>query len=159
MYTLEATGGLGRVLLEKHEEQEQLQLARLTLMYGSHDSATRPMSKHGGPEVVETRSGEQIKSSGPLPPTDSRDSYSSSAMGRGAEDVSDYRSPNDAYAYSHARPRTARLSHVPLPPSPLGLSNYDALDLEDILDPYGHLDEEYDMADRLEHANDLTLPP
>ncbi|OAG03187.1 uncharacterized protein CC84DRAFT_1061139, partial [Paraphaeosphaeria sporulosa] len=42
---LETAGGLGRVFVEQEKEQEQLQLARLTLLYGSHDSATQPIRK------------------------------------------------------------------------------------------------------------------
>ncbi|KAF2439064.1 hypothetical protein P171DRAFT_343709, partial [Karstenula rhodostoma CBS 690.94] len=42
---LETAGGLGRVFVEQEKEQEQLQLARLTLLYGSHDSATHPIRK------------------------------------------------------------------------------------------------------------------
>ncbi|KAF2027436.1 hypothetical protein EK21DRAFT_34900, partial [Setomelanomma holmii] len=56
---------------------------------------------------------------------------------------SDYYSPNDAYTYSPPRAQIPRRDYLPLPPSPLGLSNYDAFDVdEDIPDPYSHLDDE-----------------
>lgn len=151
---LETAGGLGRVLVEQEKEQEQFQLARLTLMYGSHDSATRPVSKMCGiglPDVVETRSGEQINS-GRSSPANSTGSPSQPLHARDENDVDEYRSPNDAYAHSHVYATSPRPSYLPMPPSPLGLSNYDALDLEDeILDPYAHLDEEYDEEFQAEH--------
>ncbi|KAJ4290366.1 hypothetical protein N0V90_010582 [Kalmusia sp. IMI 367209] len=157
---LETAGGLGRVLVEQEKEQEQLQLARLTLMYGSHDSATRPLSKDvvDLPEVVETRTGEQIRSSGSSPAS-STGSPSPPLHPRDEGSAGEYRSPNEAYAYSHTFLNKPRPSHLPLPPSPLGLSNYDALDLEDdIPDPYAHLDEEYEAEEQDEHSFDDAFP-
>ncbi|ORY17147.1 hypothetical protein BCR34DRAFT_475349 [Clohesyomyces aquaticus] len=56
-----------------------------------------------------------------------------------------FRSPNDAYSYAPRTAQIPRKSYIPLPPSPLGLSNYDAFDLDDdIPDPYSHLDDDGD---------------
>jgi hypothetical protein len=53
-----------------------------------------------------------------------------------------YSSPNDLYTQPHPAP-LPRPTYLPLPPSPLGLSNYDALDLEDDLhDPYSAFDDD-----------------
>lgn len=151
---LETAGGLGlgRVLVEQDKEQEQLRLARLTLMYGSHDSATQPMRKDdiGISDVVETRSGERIRSTGSSPAS-STGSPSPPLRACDKHGPKEYRSPNDAYAYANAFPSSQRPAHLPLPPSPLGLSNYDALDLEDeIPDRYALLDEEYDDVEERE---------
>ncbi|KAK7192257.1 hypothetical protein DPSP01_012695 [Paraphaeosphaeria sporulosa] len=157
---LETAGGLGRVFVEQEKEQEQLQLARLTLLYGSHDSATQPIRKEdlGLPEVIETRTGEQIRSGGSSPAS-STGSSSPPLDACDINDASEYRSPNDAYAYSSIFSKPPRPAHLPLPPSPLGLSNYDALDLEDeIPDPYAHLDEEYEAAEHEECEVDMSYP-
>jgi hypothetical protein len=141
---LETIGGIGRVLVEQDKEQEQLQLARLTLMYGSHNSPTQPMSKEGTslPEVIQTKNGEQVRSGGPSPAS-SKGSPTPPLKACDVDSEREYRSPNDAYASGFSKP--PRPAHLPLPPSPLGLSNYDAFDLEDdIPDPYAHLDEEYE---------------
>ncbi|KAH7083934.1 hypothetical protein FB567DRAFT_401221, partial [Paraphoma chrysanthemicola] len=56
---------------------------------------------------------------------------------------SNYCSPNDAYTYSPPRAQIPRRDYLPLPPSPLGLSNYDAFDVdEDVPDRYSYLDDE-----------------
>ncbi|KAF2705989.1 hypothetical protein K504DRAFT_414072 [Pleomassaria siparia CBS 279.74] len=69
-----------------------------------------------------------------------------------------YRSPNDAYSYSPPRPQLPRRSYLPLPPSPLGLSNYDILDVEDDYDSYAHFEThgESDMDDPRCPANTST---
>ena len=150
MHALETASGLGRVLIEQEKEQEQFQLARLTLFYGSHDSATRPVGSDGGIDRCEAErweSGEQVESNELLP-----------GSLAGSQHVGDHRSPNDAYAYSHTYPKSPRPSHLPLPPSPLGLSNYDALDLEDgIPDPYAHLDDGYDADEQPEDSDNAEL--
>ncbi|KAF1921377.1 hypothetical protein BDU57DRAFT_401712, partial [Ampelomyces quisqualis] len=52
-------------------------------------------------------------------------------------------SPNEAYAYALPPAQIPRREYIPLPPSPLGLSNYDAFDTdENIPNPYSHLDDE-----------------
>ncbi|KAH8725944.1 hypothetical protein GQ44DRAFT_569376, partial [Phaeosphaeriaceae sp. PMI808] len=53
--------------------------------------------------------------------------------------------PSPAYAHSPPRPHLTKRDYLPLPPSPLGLSNYDAFDLDDdIPNPYSHLDDSED---------------
>lgn len=159
IYALETAGSIGRVLVEQRKEQEQVQLARLALFYGSHDSATGPTSPGGGVdtcEAVRSKLGGQTESSELLPAcwtgslsSPSRARTHTHTHTHDAEDVGDHRSPNDAYAYSHAHPKSPRPTHLPLPPSPLGLSNYDALDLEDDMpDPYAHLDEDYEAEEQ-----------
>lgn len=61
----------------------------------------------------------------------------------------EYQSPNDAYASisTPKSPKSRKISrdHAPEHPSPLGLSNYDAFDLDDEYpDPYAHFDEHED---------------
>ncbi|KAF2251860.1 hypothetical protein BU26DRAFT_561658 [Trematosphaeria pertusa] len=143
---------LGRVLVEQEREQEQLKLAKLAFIYGSHDTHTRPVLAKGDsfPPAYAVRSGDHFELSGPSPdgsPTASP-SPSPPLRGRDADGVAEYRSPNDAYSYSPPRSTSPRRSYLPLPPSPLGLSNYDAFDVEDdIPDPYAHLDDEYETGD------------
>ncbi|KAF2126530.1 hypothetical protein P153DRAFT_265271, partial [Dothidotthia symphoricarpi CBS 119687] len=61
---------------------------------------------------------------------------------------SGYCSPNEAYSYSMPRAQIPKRDYLPLGPSPLGLSNYDAFDMdEDIPDPYSHLDDDNDEED------------
>ncbi|KAI4960741.1 hypothetical protein J4E86_002366 [Alternaria arbusti] len=63
---------------------------------------------------------------------------------RPSDEVAAFRSPNEAWSHA-ARDPAPRRDYLPLPPSPLGLSNYDALDVEDngdAFDPYAHLDDE-----------------
>ncbi|KAJ4355397.1 uncharacterized protein N0V89_003413 [Didymosphaeria variabile] len=158
---LETAGGMGRVLVEQEKEQEQLHLAKLTLMYGSHDSATQPIGKDsiGLPEVVETRNGEQIRSA-ESSPANSTGSPSPPLRACDEDGAREYRSPNDAYADYNALSKLPRPVHLPLPPSPLGLSNYDALDLEDeIPDPYSHLDEEYEAEEQEEAGLENPFAP
>lgn len=62
----------------------------------------------------------------------------------------EYQSPNDAYASistpKSPKSRKVARDHVPEHPSPLGLSNYDAFDLdEDFPDPYSHFDEDHNV--------------
>jgi hypothetical protein len=155
---LETVGTLGRVFVEQETEQEQLHLARLKLMYGSHDSATQPISKEGAglSEVIEKRRGELIRSGGSSPAS-SRGSPSLPLKACDVDSEQEYRSPNDAYASVFSKP--PRPAHLPLPPSPLGLSNYDAFDLEDdIPDPYAHLDEEYEAEEHEEHELESAHP-
>ncbi|KAF2786059.1 hypothetical protein K505DRAFT_188821, partial [Melanomma pulvis-pyrius CBS 109.77] len=93
----------GAMFVDREQEQKQLELAKLALIYGSHDPHARPNT--------------------PV-----------------------YQSPNDAYSYSPPKTQIPRRSYIPLPPSPLGLSNYDAFDIEDDLS-YAQYDddEESDM--------------
>ncbi|KAF2873817.1 hypothetical protein BDV95DRAFT_567814 [Massariosphaeria phaeospora] len=128
----------GRVLVEQEREQEQLELARLAFIYGSHDTHTRPVlrpdPRHSAASA--SRSPTVSRSPSPSPPSPPLDGHT-------ADNTSEYRSPNEAYSYVPPRAQLPRRSHLPLPPSPLGLSNYDALDLEDeISDPYSHLDDD-----------------
>lgn len=149
---LETAGGLGRGLVGQEKEQEQLQLARLTLLYGSHDSTMQPIRKEDAvlPKGVETRTSLQDRS-GDSSPASLRGSPSPPLNACDVDNTSQYRSPNDDIAYSSVQSRLPRPAHLPLPPSPLGLSNYAALDLEDeIPDPYAHLDVEYETEEECE---------
>ncbi|KAF2468841.1 uncharacterized protein BDR25DRAFT_357208 [Lindgomyces ingoldianus] len=141
----ETNGGLGRVLVEQEREQKQLELARLAFVYGSHDTHTRPVL-HRVPSVSLGDHFELSRdpASGHSSPTPS----SPTSSDGGEDEASSCSSPNDAYFYASPRAQSLRKSYIPLPPSPLGLSNYDAFDLEDeITNPYSHLDEEDELAD------------
>jgi hypothetical protein len=138
----ETSGGLGSVLVEQEREQDQLRRAELTFKYGSYDSMTHPgrtlppSLKH---EVNTTRerpprTSFSSRSKTPSPPSQPHD-----------YPTSEYRSPNDAYFDSTSHSRSHSRSYLPSPPSPLRLTNYDALDEEDdIPDPYAYLDDEYE---------------
>jgi hypothetical protein len=146
------------VLVEQEREQEQLRLAKMTLVYGSHDSYTRPVTctDDSFPPSCAARKGTHSplsRSPSSTPPG------SPTLRGRTEGTTEEYRSPNDAYSYSPPRSRSPRRSYLPLPPSPLGLSNYDAFDQEDdIPDPYAHLDDEYDMVDSHDVEDDSFSP-
>jgi hypothetical protein len=135
--------GRGRLLIEQEKEQEQLELAKLAFVYGSHDIHTCPVFQRTSsfPPTIPIKAGKRERSKSPraeppfseLPPN-----------GTESAETSNHQSPNDAYASSYTPPPTelSRKTNFPLPPSPLGLSNYDAFDLEDdIPDPYSHLDD------------------
>lgn len=142
-------------LVEQEREQKQLELAKLAFVYGSHDTHTRPVLQMppSFPPTTGIRVGEHFKISGDpaSSPRPSSPNFSSSSSGENRRyEASPNRSPNDAYASSYPLPRAQipRRPYIPLPPSPLGLSNYDAFDLEDdIPDPYAHLDDEDQFAE------------
>lgn len=138
-------------LAKNEREQKQLELAKLAFVYGSYDTRTRPVFPKN-PTVLPTAavrvgghfeiSGET--SSGSSSPNQSR----SSSVDSEEVEAPTYQSPNEAYASSYDTPQAhaPRRPHLPLPPSPLGLSNYDAFDLEDdIPDPYAHLDDDDEL--------------
>jgi hypothetical protein len=142
--------GLARTPVEEQKEQKQLELARLAFIYGSHDPHIRP-NLHMVPSFPPATTF-KIEAQPHRPPHSSMKSPVSILTSLAptytdaAENMS-YRSPNDAYAGSHNRSlsQASRKPQSLLPPSPLGLSNYDAFDDdEDIPDPYSHLDDEDD---------------
>jgi hypothetical protein len=143
--------GLGQVLIEQEKEQNELALAKLEFTHGSVDTYTRPVTvqKSSVPPAVAVRSGGRFVVSGS--PTGSPNSSrspsptSSSPPPGGPSDdqISHYRSPNEDYAYPLSRAQLPRRDYHPLPPSPLGFSNYDDLDAdEDIPDHYSRFDDE-----------------
>ncbi|CAI6340977.1 unnamed protein product [Periconia digitata] len=138
MLARDASAGLGKVLLEQEREQEHIQLATLTLKFGSHDTYThmpRPSLSRPAEKVADT-----IQQRPPNTPPPLQKPYI-----QGIAATTTYKSPNDAYFNQVPLQRSPRRSYLPLPPSPLGLSNYDAFDQEDDMpDPYAHLDEEYE---------------
>ncbi|KAH7371234.1 hypothetical protein BKA66DRAFT_396599, partial [Pyrenochaeta sp. MPI-SDFR-AT-0127] len=147
----EAEEGHGRVLVEQEREQEELELARLEFEHGSVDTYTRPVLSQT-PSVPPTaairKGGHFVVSGSPTtsPSTSRSPSPTSTSPPLKAltdEGALEYRSPNEAYAYSPPRAQTPRRDYLPLPPSPLGLSNYDAFDGDDdIPDPYARFDDE-----------------
>jgi hypothetical protein len=151
MYANNAEGRFGRSFVEQEREQKQLELARLAFVYGSHDTHTRPVMQRGPsfPPATAVRIGDHFEISG-SPNSGSPSPNSSPASSSDDDDTErpTYQSPNDAYAYPPPRAQIPRRNHFPLPPSPLGLSNYDAFDLEDeIPDPYAHLDDDDQSGD------------
>lgn len=162
-------GGYGRTLLDQEEEQRQFELAKLEFIYGSHDTHTRPVLR-SSPTVPSTptvrakredmkvsKSPVQVKPVPGTPPTSSNE--------QNHEKPSTQRSPNDAYFYPQPGAQIPRKNYLPLPPSPLGLSNYDALDLEDeIPDRYADLDDDSDSPLEPDYDEDMpdvniTSPP
>jgi hypothetical protein len=147
----EMEGRQGRVLVEHEREQEELALAELEFNHGSIDTYTRPVtSQHPSvPPAAAVRSGGRFVVSGSPTgsPTSSRSSSPSPSSSPPQEVVeycsSGYQSPNGADEYALPRAQLPRRDYLPLPPSPLGLSNYDAFDAdENIPDPYSHFDDE-----------------
>ncbi|KAF2659676.1 hypothetical protein K491DRAFT_712456 [Lophiostoma macrostomum CBS 122681] len=164
MYARDAEGGFGRSFVEQEREQKQLELARLAFAYGSHDTHTRPVIQRGPsfPPMTAVRVGDRFEVSGS--PNIGSPSPNLSPVPSSDDDEIEqpiYQSPNDAYAYPPPRAQIPRRTHFPLPPSPLGLSNYDAFDLDDeIPDPYAHLDDDdddqsFDDDDGAVRADDL----
>lgn len=147
----EAEEGHGRVLVEQEREQEELELARLEFDQGSVDTYTRPVLSQtpSVPPAVAVRVGSHfVVSASPSPsPSPSRSPSptppSPPLKGLAEEGALEYRSPNEAYAYSPSRAQLSRRDYLPLPPSPLGISNYDAFDGDDdVPDRYARFDDE-----------------
>ncbi len=154
----EAAAGRGKVLVEQEREQEELQLAKLEFEQGSVDTYTRPVLLQ--PSVGPTTLNGAMSHSGRSPSTSPSASRSPSPtlppLSIQTDVASEYRSPNEAYAMSPPRAQGPRRDYLPLPPSPLGLSNYDAFDIDDdIPDPYSHLDEDDEDEDEtISHTDD-----
>jgi hypothetical protein len=139
------------VLVGNSREQRRMEMAKLTLTYGSVDTHTRPVlsQTQSVPPLAAVRTGSHFLISG-SPATSNNPSPTSSSpplFDPIDDSHSDCRSPNEAYAYSSPCAQIPRKYYTPPPPSPLGLSNYDAFDSEDeIPDPYSHLDEQYEQS-------------
>ncbi|KAF2806502.1 uncharacterized protein BDZ99DRAFT_523943 [Mytilinidion resinicola] len=162
-------------VLDQEKEQKQLELARLAFLYGSHDTHTRPVFQRPPdfPPAQAVRSGNYWALSGspnvagrPLssasastsPDPNTRDIATTAGHeiesvlreDDATDDDTRYSSPNEMYTHQHQLPvpQLPRHDYLPLPPSPLGLSNYDAFDLEDeIHDPYSAFDDDDDDDD------------
>jgi hypothetical protein len=138
----------GQLLADQERERNELALARLEFNHGSIDTYTRPVTSRvpSVPPAAAVRTGGRFVVSGSPTgsPTSSRSPSptppSPPLSGASDEHVSEYRSPNEAYAHLLPRAQIPRKDYLPLPPSPLGLSNYDAFDADE--DPYSHLDDE-----------------
>jgi hypothetical protein len=147
--TKEAQSGCGRVPVEQEREQAQLELARLEFNHGSVDTYTRPVLSRDPsvpPSAAVRTGGHFVVSGSPTnspPSSRSPSPTSSSPTTRDSPDeAAVFRSPNEAWSHS-ARDTTSRRDYLPMPPSPLGISNYDAFDGDgDSFDPYAHLDDE-----------------
>jgi hypothetical protein len=151
----EMEGRRGRVLVEHEKEHEELAMAKLEFTHGSVDTYTRPVtSRHPSvPPAAAVRSGGRFVVSGSPTgsPTSSRSPSPtpspSPPNGASENHASDYRSPNGAYENLLPRAQIPRRDYSPLPPSPLGLSNYDAFDAdENLSDPYFRFDDEDDVS-------------
>lgn len=141
-----AEAGVLERVLDLEKEQKQLELARLAFSYGSHDTHTRPVLQHppSFPPTAAVRIGNHFSLSG-SPNFGTSPNFRSTSPSRDlqdGEDVGDYRGPNDSYCYPTPPAQLPRRDYIPLPPSPLGLSNYDAFDLEEEFhDPYAFADD------------------
>ncbi|KAJ4372738.1 hypothetical protein N0V86_008103 [Didymella sp. IMI 355093] len=149
-----------RLLVEQEKEQRQLEMARLTFNYGAIDTYTRPvhLQPNASPPAAFRNNTQYLVGSSPTgsqsgsPATSRSPSPSSgppSTCGLGSDNPTGYRSPNAAYALSPPRVQSSIRSYEPHLPSPLGLSNYDAFDAENlgskdhtVLDPYSQFDDE-----------------
>ena len=154
-----------RLLVEQEKEQRQLEMARLTFNYGAIDTYTRPVHSQtqSVPPSAAVRNGSHYLISGsptgsPAGSPDTSRSPSPTSVSPPLHDPArdaapEYKSPNAAYALSPPRAQTNRRDYEPLLPSPLGLSNYDAFDVEGssakdsdgpATDLYSYLDDEDD---------------
>lgn len=148
----ETMEGRGRLLVEQEKEQVQFEMARLAFNYGNIDTYTRPVHLQTQPIPPSTavQNGAHFLVSGSLSTSRNQSptpaSTSPALFNPMGDKPSDYCSPNAAYALSPPRAQPLRRDYEPLLPSPLGLSNYDALDVEDdaVTDPYSHLDDDDD---------------
>ncbi|KAF2011291.1 hypothetical protein BU24DRAFT_426372 [Aaosphaeria arxii CBS 175.79] len=145
-YARETHEGLGVSLAAQEHESKQLELARLALVYGSHDSYTRMVL----PQTTPSTSSDAIRidkvdlSSSPSP-NSSSPNFAPVSLDDGGLIETAGDNPNSAYVYAYTptKAQIPRRNHIPLPPSPLGLSNYDAFDQEDAFpDPYAHFDDD-----------------
>jgi len=123
--------------LEQAMPHEQLQLARLAFDHGALDTPSRRPVRSPVQAVPPTRS--------PVPPPPMLPAVRPSFFG----------SPNEAYADS-----SPRRDYALLPPPPLGLSNYDAFDVDDEggEDAFGCLDEAVDDEDQ-DQDEDVPFSP
>ncbi|KAH9877734.1 hypothetical protein J1614_002951 [Plenodomus biglobosus] len=140
-----ASRGIGstytRSPLTQEKEQQQLHMARLEFDHGAVDTYTRPVhsTTHSIPPTAAIRTGDHFVVSGSpsSSPSSSRSPSPTSSsphpksVGEESTSTPAYHSPNAAYAYSPPRAQIPRRDYSPLPPSPLGLSNYDAFDLDE----------------------------
>lgn len=146
----------GRIPVENEKEQAQFELAKLEFDQGSIDTYTRPVLSQD-PSVPPSglvRTGDHFVVSGSpsTSPTSSRSpspTPSASPVKGSPEGSRSFRSPNETWSRSHAlavalpKAQIPRRDYTLPPPSPLGISNYDALDVEhESFDPYAHLDDE-----------------
>lgn len=137
----------GAMFVDREQEQKQLELAKLALIYGSHDPHARPVPISEFPPMCDVETEDSFETPQASPSTTPSPSSSPPAVSDELqENTPVYQSPNDAYSYSPPKTQIPRRSYIPLPPSPLGLSNYDAFDIEDDLS-YAQYDddEESDM--------------
>ncbi|KAI8932201.1 hypothetical protein NX059_011081 [Plenodomus lindquistii] len=141
--------------VEQEKELQQFQMAKLEFDHGAIDTYTRPVhsTTHSVPPIAAVRTGDHFVVSGspstsPSPSRSPSPSSSSSPPLRATQEetasTSSYRSPNEAYANSLPEAQIPRRDYSPLPPSPLGLSNYDAFDLEGGLGRYNRFDDDDD---------------
>ncbi|KAH6642181.1 hypothetical protein C7974DRAFT_293792, partial [Boeremia exigua] len=156
-----------RLLVEQEKEQRQLEMARLTFNYGAIHTYTLPVHLPTEPIPPSTairnashslNPGSPLSSSpGSLNASRSPSPTSSSPpwLGPSHEAATDYKSPNAAYALSPPSIQSSTRTYEPHLPSPLGLSNYDAFDIEDLgakgntpVDLYSHLDDDEDGDDQ-----------
>lgn len=172
-----ASGKLsGDTFVEHEREQEELALAKLEFNHGHVDTYTRPVTlknpsvppaaaiRTGGRFIVSgspSSSPSSSRTPSPTPP-------SPPLSGRRDGLNSDYRSPNEAYAHLLPAAQIPRRDYMPLPPSPLGLSNYDAFDADDdVRDLYSRFDEDDDdnedvhvhMFGNDDHTDDVPFTP
>ncbi|KNG47836.1 hypothetical protein DDE82_005056 [Stemphylium lycopersici] len=145
----EPYGVCGRVSIAQEKEEAQLELARLEFNHGSVDTYTRPVLSRDPsvPPSAAIRTGDHFVVSG-SPSSSPNSSRSPSPILKGSGETTSFRSPNEAWALGPSPPggQSPRKDYLPLPPSPLGVSNYDALDAEaSAVDLYDHLDDEDDL--------------
>jgi hypothetical protein len=146
----EEAGDYARSPREKKRDENEMELAKLEFNHGSVDTYTRPVTSRtpSVPPAAAVRTGGRFVVSGS--PTGSPSSSRSPSPTSPSqppkiareESNTDYRSPNEAYINALPCAQIPRREYIPLPPSPLGLSNYDAFDADDMPDPYSHLDDE-----------------
>jgi hypothetical protein len=161
-------GPNGRVSIVQEKVEAQLELARLEFNHGSVDTYTHPvlLQDPSVPPSAAVRTGNCFVVSGsPASSPSSSRSPSPTSHGSptsGPSEATSFRSPNEAWVptTTPTKGHATRRDYHPLPPSPLGISNYDAFDMdEDEVDPYAHLDEEDEpLPSPFDDEDDETVP-
>ncbi|USP82094.1 hypothetical protein yc1106_09368 [Curvularia clavata] len=157
----------GRVSIVQEKEEAHLELARLEFTHGSVDTYTHPvlLQEPSVPPSAAIRTGNRFVVSG-SPASSPSSSRSSSPTSHGSptsgpDETTSFRSPNEAWVPTTTPTRgySSRKDYHPLPPSPLGISNYDAFDVEEEVDPYAHLDDEDELLPSpFDDEDDETVP-
>lgn len=164
----DSSGPSARVSIVQEKEKVQLELARLEFTHGSVDTYTHPvLLQHPSvpPSAAIRTSNRFVMSGSPTSSPSSSRSPSPTSHGSltsGPNETASFRSPNEAWVLTSppTKGHSLHRDYHPLPPSPLGVSNYDAFDAEeDEVDLYAHLDDEGLLPSPFDEEDDDEVIP